>query len=88
MDVARPDLARRKKFRQAVYAVTAVMAVVVITLGVSRLEPAAPRVDRDTLYLDTVQRGPIIRQVRGTGTLVPEQIRWILRGPAGVRAGE
>ena len=48
-----------------------------ITVGVSRLEPAAPRVDRDTIYLDTVQRGPMVRQVRGTGTLVPEQIRWI-----------
>ena len=77
MDVARPDLARKKKFRQTVYAVAAVMVVVVITVGVSRLEPAAPRVDRDTIYLDTVQRGPMVRQVRGTGTLVPEQIRWI-----------
>ena len=77
MDVARPDLARKKKLRQTVYAVTAVMVVVVITVDVSRLEPAAPLVDRDTIYLDTVQRGPMVRQVRGTGTLVPEQIRWI-----------
>ena len=77
MDISRPDLARKKKRRQALYAATAVIAVAVVTLGVSRLEPAAPRVDRDTLYLDTVQRGPLMRQVRGTGTLVPEQIRWI-----------
>ena len=77
MDISRPDLARKKKLRQARYAVTAVVAVAVVTLGVSRLEPAAPRVDRGTLYLDTVQRGPMVRQVRGTGTLVPEQIRWI-----------
>ena len=77
MDVARPDLARKKRFRQTAYAVTAVMVVVVITVVVSRLEPAAPRVDRDTIYLDTVQRGRMVRQVRGTGTLVPEQIRWI-----------
>ena len=77
MDISRPDLARKKKLRQALYAATAVMAVAVVTLGVSRLEPAAPRADRDTLYLDTVQRGPMVRQVRGTGTLVPEQIRWI-----------
>ena len=77
MDISRPDLARKKKLRQALYAVAAVMAVAAVTLGVSRLEPAAPRVDRDTLYLDTVQRGPMVRQVRGTGTLVPEQIRWI-----------
>ena len=77
MDISRPDLARRKKLRQTLYAVIAAIVVVVITAGVSRLEPAAPRADRDTLYLDTVQRGPMVRQVRGTGTLVPEQIRWI-----------
>ena len=77
MDISRPDLARRKKLRQALYAVAAVLVVAIVTLGVSRLEPAAPRVDRDTIYLDTVQRGPMVRQVRGTGTLVPEQIRWI-----------
>ena len=77
MDISRPDVARRKKLRQALYAATAVMVIVVVPVGVSRLEPAAPRVDRDTVYLDTVQRGPMIRQMRGAGTLVPEQIRWI-----------
>ena len=77
MDIARPDLARKKKLRQTLYAVAAILVIVLITVGVSRLEPAAPRVDRDTIYLDTVQRGPMVRQVRGTGTLVPEQIRWI-----------
>ena len=66
MDVARPDLARKKKLRRTVYAVTAVMVVVVITVGVSRLEPAAPLVDRNTIYLDTMQHGPMVRQVRGT----------------------
>ena len=77
MDISRPDLARKKKRRQTLYAATAVIVVAGVTLGVSRLEPAAPRVDGDTVYLDTVQRGPLVRQVRGTGTLVPEQIRWI-----------
>ena len=77
MDVARPDLARKKKLRHSLYTVAALTVIAVITVGVSRLEPAAPRVDRDTIYLDTVQRGPMVRQVRGTGTLVPEQIRWI-----------
>ena len=77
MDISRPDLARKKKLRQALYAATAVIVVVVITTSVSSLEPAAPRVDPDTIYLDTVQRGPMVRQVRGTGTLVPERIRWI-----------
>ena len=77
MDIARPDLARKKKLRQTVYAFAGTIVIVLITVGVSRLEPAAPRVDGDTIYLDTVQRGPMVRQVRGTGTLVPEQIRWI-----------
>ena len=77
MDISRPDVARRKKLRQALYAATAVMVIVVVPVGLSRLEPAAPRVDRDTVYLDTVQRGPMTRQMRGAGTLVPEQIRWI-----------
>ena len=77
MDIARPDLLRKRKIRRNLYAGVAAVVVVLITVGVSRLEPAAPRVDRDTVYLDTVQRGPMVRQVRGTGTLVPEAIRWI-----------
>ncbi len=77
MDIARPDLARKRKVRRSLYAGVAAVVVVLITVGVSQLEPAAPRVDRDTVYLDTVQRGPMVRQVRGTGTLVPEAIRWI-----------
>ena len=77
MDISRPDVARRKKLRQALYAATAVMVIVVLPVGVSRLEPAAPRIARESVYLDTVQRGPMTRQVRGAGTLVPEQIRWI-----------
>ena len=53
------------------------MAIVLITVGVSRLRPAAPGVDRATVWIDTVKRGPMIRQVRGSGILVPENIRWI-----------
>ena len=77
MDIARPDIARKKKFRRSFYGVLAVVAVSLTTVAVSRLQPAAPRVDRDAIYLDTVGRGPLVRQVRGVGTLVPEQIRWI-----------
>ena len=77
MDIARPDLARKRKLRHSLYSVSALSVIALVTVGVSRLEPAAPRVDRDTVYLDTVQRGPMLRQVRGTGTLVPERIRWI-----------
>jgi HlyD family secretion protein len=77
VDIARPDLARKKRLRRGVYMAVAALVVVLIGFGVSRLQPAAPRVDRDTVYLDTVQRGPMVRQVRGTGTLVPEELRWI-----------
>ena len=51
--------------------------VVLITIVVSRLEPAAPTVERSTVWIDTVKRGEMIRQVRGAGTLVPEDVRWI-----------
>ncbi len=53
------------------------MAIALIAVGMSRLQAAAPRVDRSTLWIDTVKRGPLVREVRGTGTLVPEEIRWI-----------
>ena len=77
MDIARPDIARKKKIRQSIYAVIATVAVILVSVFVQQLQPAAPRVDRDTVYLGDVQRGPMVRQVRGTGTLVPEEIRWI-----------
>lgn len=77
VDIARPDIARAKRVRRIAYGVGAGVVVILITVGVSRLEPAAPGVDRDTVYTDTVQRGEMLRQVRGTGTLVPQEIRWI-----------
>src|SRR5262245_395604 len=78
VDIARPaSVKRQKKIRRAIYAGVALLAIVAITLGVSRLKPAAPSVDRATVWIDTVKRGPITRQVRGSGTLVPEDIRWI-----------
>lgn len=77
VDIARPDIARAKRVRHIVYGIGAGVVVILITVGVSRLEPAAPAVDRDTVYTDTVQRGEMLRQVRGTGALVPEEIRWI-----------
>jgi HlyD family secretion protein len=48
-----------------------------VTVGLARLKPAAPTVDKSTVWVDTVKRGPMVRQVRGLGTLVPEDIRWI-----------
>jgi HlyD family secretion protein len=77
VDIARPDLLEKKKKRQWAWAAVAVGAVVLVTLGVSRLKPAAPSVERATLVIDTVKRGEMVREVRGLGTLVPEEIRWI-----------
>ena len=78
VDIARsPDVLRKKKIRRALYAAAALVVIVLITVGVSRLKPAAPTVERATVWVDTVKRGSMIRQVRGSGTLVPEEIRWI-----------
>jgi HlyD family secretion protein len=78
MDIARPkSVARNKQIRRAIYAGVAVLAMLAITLGLSRLKPAAPAVERATVWVDAVKRGPMVRQVRGLGTLVPEEIRWI-----------
>jgi len=78
VDIARPAIiARQRKVRRITYAAASLVAVLVITLGLSRLKPAAPSVDRATLVIDTVKRGGMLRQVRGLGTLVPEDFRWI-----------
>jgi HlyD family secretion protein len=77
MDIARPGVARQKRMRRILYGAGAVAAVLLITLGLSRLKPAAPTVERATVWIDQVKRGPMLRQVRGLGTLVPEEIRWI-----------
>jgi len=77
MDIARPSNVRRVRLRRAAYAVVGLLAVGLITLGLSRLKPAAPSVDHATVWIDTVKRGPMLRQVRGLGTLVPEDVRWI-----------
>src|SRR5581483_1384185 len=76
MDIARQVDPRRKLIRRAIYGAVAVIAVALAGLGVARLTPAAPSVDRATVWVDTVRRGPMVRDVRGIGTLVPEDIRW------------
>ena len=63
--------------RRIVYGVATIIIIAGVTLGLSRLRPAAPTVDAATLWPDTVKRGPMLREVRGLGTLVPEDIRWI-----------
>jgi HlyD family secretion protein len=74
MDIARPDLKQRKKRQMFVYAGVAVVVIAIAVVIVARLKPAAPPVDRSAIWTDTVKRGPMIRQVRGsTGTLVPRE---------------
>jgi HlyD family secretion protein len=78
MDVPRgKEVARRKLIRRIVYIVILVAAIPLITWGLSRLKPAAPSVDRATVWIDSVKRGPMVRDVRGLGTLVVEQYMWV-----------
>src|SRR5690349_1614381 len=78
VDIARSaDVKRKKKIRRILYGSVALIAIILISVGVSRLKPAAPSVDRAVVWIDSVKRGPMLRQVRGSGTLVPEDIRWI-----------
>ena len=77
MDIIRENFAAQRRRRRIVYAFIGIAAIVLVTLGLSRLKPAAPSVDRGTAWIDTVKRGPMVRQVRGLGTLVPIDIRWI-----------
>jgi HlyD family secretion protein len=84
VDYARPEsVVRKKKIKRVAYGVVGLTAILLVTVGVSRLKPAAPSVERGTLLIDTVKRGGMIRNVRGTGTLVPEDIRWIPATTAG-----
>jgi len=77
-DIARdPAILRRKRIRQAALAAVVVVILAAVSVQLARMEPAAPSVDRATVLEDTVKRGSIVRQVRGVGTLVPEDTRWL-----------
>jgi HlyD family secretion protein len=73
MDISRPDLKAKKRKRQALTIAVGVVVLAVVTFLVMRLKPAAPTVDRSVVWTDTVKRGPMVRQVRGLGTLVPRE---------------
>jgi HlyD family secretion protein len=77
MDIQRPSNARAKKIKRILYVTAAVLVCAGVTLALSKLKPAAPSVDASTIWPDTVKRGPMLREVRGLGTLVPEDIHWI-----------
>lgn len=73
MDIARPEFKKQKQRKQIIVGAIAFVLLAAATYGVSRLKPAAPSVERSTVWTDTVKRGPMLRQVRGLGSLVPSQ---------------
>lgn len=77
MDIARPDQSKAKRKKRIIYASLGALVLVGITVLLARLKPAAPTVERNLVWIDAVKRGQMLRQVRGLGTLVPEEIRWI-----------
>lgn len=77
MDIPRKSAAKKRRIKRILYALAAIIAVAVITVGVSRLQPAVQSAERGTLWTGTVARGTIPRNVRGLGTLVPEEIRYV-----------
>lgn len=81
MDIPRAPVKRGRK--QILYGGLALLAVVLATVGLRGLKPASPRVDRSAVWIDSVQKGPLVIEVRGPGTLVPERIRYISAVTAG-----
>src|SRR5256714_2908074 len=77
MDVPRTGVAAKKRKRRIMIIVASALGLIMATVAISRLKPASPSVDRSSVWIDTVKRGPMVRQVRGLGTLIPEEIRWI-----------
>jgi HlyD family secretion protein len=78
MDIARPpEVAERKKRNRILAGAAAALVVVITTVGLARLKPAAPTVEAGGLWIEPVKRGTMLRNVRGTGVLVPDEIRWI-----------
>ncbi len=77
MDIPRPSQAKAKLKKRILLGSIAALVLVGITVVLARLKPAAPTLDRNLVWIDTVKRGEMLRQVRGLGTLVPYDISWI-----------
>lgn len=75
MDIARPDLKKKRIRRLVIFSGAAAVLVVFAAIALARLKPAVPSVDRSMVWTDTVKRGPLLRQVRGLGTLVAREDR-------------
>jgi len=74
MDIPRKFSKCKRIIRRVLYVASGLILIILVSIGLSRLEPAAPSVDRRTLWIDTVKRGPMLRQVRGVGKLVSEDV--------------
>jgi HlyD family secretion protein len=83
MDIGRPDLKRGKRLKQLLVTMAAIVVACVLVVLAARQQPAVPRVDSNALWIGTVQKGEFVRQVRGTGSLVPRETRWVSSDSAG-----
>jgi len=83
MDIPRHTAKWKQWLSRGVYVGTAITALAAITLGVSRTKPADPGVETSSVVIDTVKRGPMVREVRGYGKLVPEEMHWITAATEG-----
>ena len=77
MDIARPELKQRKRRRQLIVGAVVLSLLAAAGIGLAKLGPALPSVEKSSVLVDTVKRGELLREVRGPGTLVPKEIRWI-----------
>lgn len=82
MDIARPDISRQKRRRRLLSLIIGIFVLTLITVGLSRLKPALPKLD-SAPFTDTVKFGSFLREVHGNGTLVPDDIRWITAASPG-----
>jgi HlyD family secretion protein len=83
LDIDRSDRARDKRRKRTIYLSGIGLAAIAVSIGLAQLEPASPSVDSNSLYISTVKRGEMLRQVRGPGTLVPENLQWIAAASSG-----
>jgi len=78
MDIKRPAKSKiKKRIRTGLFITVGLLAIGAVTIGLAKLKPAAPTLERSTAVIDTVKRGQMLREVRGIGTLVPQLTRWV-----------
>jgi len=77
MDIPREDAKRKRRIRRIIYSAAGLIVIASVTYGLNRLKPAAPSVEKATVWIEPVKRGPMQIEVRGLGTLVPDEVLWI-----------